>query len=410
MRHRLHLLHRYPKYAFTTNKMKRICIKNGRIVLPDRIEKLNIIAEDGIIADVCNFIPEDCAVIDAAGKIVTPGLVELHAHGAGGSDFCDATAEAFENVVKTHLKHGATLICPTAVSCTADKLFNLFDIYRMVKSQSLGGYMHKLHLEGPFLNVNMCGAQRPDIIRCPSSCEVDAIFDSASDIIGRIGCAPEIDGIDYLAKKAVENGIMLSIAHSGATAEQTKRAIDMGFTHVTHLYSGTTTVRKINQRVCAGILEAAYLYDNINIELIGDGRHVAKETMQLALKIKSSDKINLTSDSMRAAGQVGVSESYLGDICPENRVIIDDGVAKLPDMSSYAGSIATADRMLQNAVLNYGISVTDAVNMLSATPSRIIGAQKKGSISAGKDCDIVIWNEDFTVSDIIAKGEIIDEI
>lgn len=390
--------------------MNRICIKNGRLVLPDRIEKLNIIAEDGKITDICDFVPKDCAVIDAKGKYVTPGLIELHAHGAGGSDFCDSTPEAFETVIKTHLKHGATLVCPTTVSCSKDKLMGLFDVYRTAKSGRYGAYMHKLHLEGPFLNISMCGAQRPDIIRSPLPDEVDAIFGTAADIIGRIGCAPEIDCIDYLAKKSVENGIMLSIAHSGATAEETKRAMDMGFNHVTHLYSATTTVRKINQRVCAGILEAAYLYDDINIELIGDGRHVARETMQMALKIKSSDKINLTSDSMRAAGQEGVSESYLGDICPENRVIIDDGVAKLPDMSVYAGSIATADRMLGNAVLNYGISVTDAVNMLSATPARIIGAKSKGIIRKGNDCDIVIWNENFTVSNIITKGEVLDEI
>lgn len=390
--------------------MNRICIKNGRVIFPDKTEKTNIICENGKITAFGDFVPSDCKIINADGKLVTPGLVEVHAHGGGGSDFCDCTPEAFDNVIKTHLKHGSTLICPTLVSSKLEKLMEAFDVYRVVKNGKMGKYIHKLHLEGPYLNLQMCGAQRPDIIRCPSKNETDMIFDKASDIIGRIGCAPEIDGIDYLAKKAVKNNILLSIAHSGTTAEQTKAAMDMGFSHVTHLYSATTSVRKINQRVYAGILEAAYLYDNMYIELIGDGRHVAKETMQLALKIKSSQKINLTSDAMRVAGQSNVTESYLGDICPENRVIIDDNVAKLPDKSSYAGSIATGDLMLKNAVINYNIPVIDAVNMLATTPAKIIGANKKGSIETKKDCDVVIWNDDFSIFKVIVGGETVNEI
>ena len=132
----------------------------------------------------------------------------------------------------------------------------------------------------------------------------------------------------------------------------------MGFSHITHLYSNTPECEKINQVVCAGLLEAAYLYD-FDIELIGDGHHVAKEVLALALKVKGADKINLTSDAMRAAG-TDAAESYLGEIAPENRVIIEDGVAKLPDRSFFAGSIATGDIMLKWAVRDCSVSVCDA--------------------------------------------------
>ena len=386
--------------------MSRLVIKNGTVVLPDKTVKTNILCENGKIVQVGEVSPADCVVIDAENKIVTPGLIELHAHGGGGSDFCDLSKEAFENVVKTHFKHGVTLICPTLVSCSFENMKKVFGIMREAKAGEYGFLMDKLHLEGPYLSPAQSGAQRKDIIREPSKYETDALMDEAADIIGKISAAPEVEGVPYLAKKAVEKGIRMSIAHSSATAEETKKALDMGFNHITHLYSATTTVRKINDRVCAGILEAAYLYDEFFIELIGDGRHVAKETMQMALKIKSSHKINLTSDAMRAAGQDGVLESYLGDICPENRVIIDDGVAKLPDKSFYAGSIATGDRMLRNAVLNYDIPLEDAVRMLTLTPAKMIGADnKKGKIAEGMDSDIVIWNKDFTISDIITtKG------
>ena len=389
--------------------MEKICIKNARIVLPDKIVNGNIISIDGKIAEISDNCPDDCAVIDAKGLVVTPGFVEIHAHGGGGSDFCDSTPEAFVQAVKSQLSHGTTYICPTIMSCTQDRLMKVVSAYRKAKESEIGVLMHGLHLEGPYLNPDMCGAQRKDIIREPSEQEVDRLFDFAGDVICHITAAPEVKGVDYLAKRAKENNILLSIGHSGATAFDVEKAIEKGFSHVTHLYSATTTVRKINQRIYAGILEAAFLYDDIKFELIGDGRHVAKHTMQMALKVKGAKNINLTSDAMRSAGQSDVTESYLGDVCPENRVIIDDGVAKLPDKSSYAGSIATGDVMFKNAVDNYGISMVDAVTMLSATPALLIGAESKGSIEKGKDSDLVIWNEDFTVNTVVAGGRIVSE-
>lgn len=386
--------------------MSKIIIKNGTVVLENEIRKTDILCQNGKIVRVGEISSDDCFVIDATDKIVTPGLIELHAHGGGGSDFCDIGKESFENVVRTHFKHGVTLICPTLVSCSYEAMRKVFKIMREVKAGEWGFLVDKLHLEGPYLSLEQSGAQRKDIIREPSETEVDMLMDEAADIIRKISAAPEVKGVSYLAKKAVQKGIKLSIGHSSATAEEAKKALDMGFNHITHLYSGTTTVRKINDRVCAGILEAAYLYDDFSIELIGDGRHVAKETMQMALKIKSSRKINFTSDAMRAAGQDGVTESYLGDICPENRVIIDDGVAKLPDKSFYAGSIATGDRMLKNAVLNYGIPLEEAVRMLTLTPAEMIGvSDRKGRINEGMDSDIVIWEKDFSISDVLTtKG------
>ena len=383
--------------------MAKICIKGGRVVLPSGIEEINIVSENGKITELTKSVPEACEIIEASGELVTPGFIETHAHGGGGADFSDAYIKSFETAVRTHLKHGVTYIYPTTMSCSKQQLFDIFKTYREVKNTSLGKIMGGLHLEGPFLNPDMCGAQRADIIRTPKKDETDELFENA-DIIARMTCAPEIDGMEYLAKKASEHNILLSVGHSGATAEEAKRALDMGFSHITHLYSATTTVRKINQRIYAGINEAAYLYDDYRIELIGDGRHVAKETMQMAVKIKGADKINLTGDSMRAAGQEDVTESYLGDICPANRVIIEDGVAKLPDRSVYAGSIATMDKIFKNAVLNYDISIEDAVTMLSESPASLMGAESKGSIENGKDCDVLIWNDNFTLNKIIFGG------
>ena len=220
-----------------------------------------------------------------------------------------------------------------------------------------------------------------------------------------ITAAPEIEGADFLAEQMAKAGIVLSVGHSAATAKDIIKAFDMGYRHVTHMYCATTPNRKIGQAVSSGIVEAAYLLDGMYVELIGDGKHIPKETMQLALKIKGSGHINLTTDSMRAAG-TDLKESYLGAISPDNRVIIEEGVAKLPDRSSYAGSIATSDMMLKNAVMNYDIPLVDAVNMLALTPATIVGIEnKKGSLAKDKDADIVITDKQFNVLRVLTCKE-----
>ncbi|NLB45745.1 MAG: amidohydrolase family protein [Clostridiaceae bacterium] len=168
-------------------------------------------------------------------------------------------------------------------------------------------------------------------------------------------------------------------------------------------------MRKIQQRVHAGIVEAAYLIDEMVVELIGDGRHVPKELMQMVHKLKGPDKVVLVSDAMRAAGQ-DVTESYLGRKIPATRVIVEDGVAKLPDRSFYAGSIATADHMLRNAVINNQLPLLDAVRMLTLTPARLIGVDtRKGSLEAGKDADFVILDPQLQVLAVFARGQLIDQ-
>ena len=379
-------------------------IIGGTVVSEDTCGDAVIVIENGSVADI---LPPDSAklengeVIDASGMYVMPGFVEIHAHGGGGFDFMDASLNAFEDIAQTHLKHGTTSILPTTVACSIESMEKLFDIYRKVKDISKINLLG-LHLEGPFISYEMKGAQNPAFVREPTKPEVDRLIDKNGDIIRMCTAAPELDGIEYMAKRMTDNNITLSIGHSNGICADARRARELGFTHMTHLYSNTPSVRKINQVVYAGLLEAAYLYD-FDIELIGDGHHVAKEVLELALKIKGADKINLTSDAMRAAG-TDVNESYLGEIAPENRVIIEDGVAKLPDRSFFAGSIATGDIMLKWAVNTCGISLCDASKMLSATPARIIGESKKGVLCKGADADIILVDKNLDIEQVYVMG------
>ena len=375
-------------------------IKNGTVFTEDGISDKTLVIEDGKIIDTdyLGAIPEGAKVIDVKGNYVMPGFVEIHAHGGGGADFMDKTADAFETVAKTHRNCGTTTILPTTVAASYESLLKVFETYRKVsasKTINFGG----LHLEGPFISMEMKGAQNPAFIRNPEKAEVDALIEAGGDIIKKCTVAPEIPGIDYLAKKFTDNGIYLSSGHSNGTFSDIEKGFTLGIRHITHMYSNTPTVRKINQTVYAGIVEAAYYIDDMRIEFIGDGCHFPKEALKMAVKIKGVDKINLTSDAMRAAG-TNASESYLGECLPENRVIIENGVAKLPDRSFFAGSIATGDRMLRWAHFDAGLSLSDALRLLTLSPSKAVGIDKeKGSIKKGKDADIIIMNKDLFVEE-----------
>lgn len=382
--------------------MKRL-IKNGICVFADRTEKTDLLTENGKIVGIGSFDETDAEIIDAKGGYLLPGFVEIHTHGCGGYDFGDLTEEAFIKSAECYKKHGATTVLPTTVSCSDEDLIKLFELFRKIRDNT-AITLPGLHLEGPYLSMEMKGAQNPAYVRCPDRESVKRLTDNA-DIIRMITAAPEIEGADFLAEQMAKAGIVLSVGHSAATAKDIIKAFDMGYRHVTHMYCATTSNRKIGQTVYSGIVEAAYLLDGMYVELIGDGKHIPKETMQLALKIKGSGHINLTTDSMRAAG-TDLKESYLGAISPDNRVIIEEGVAKLPDRSSYAGSIATSDMMLKNAVMNYDIPLVDAVNMLALTPATIVGIEnKKGSLAKDKDADIVITDKQFNVLRVLTCKE-----
>jgi len=184
-------------------------------------------------------------------------------------------------------------------------------------------------------------------------------------------------------------------------------AFENGYTLATHLYSGMSGVTRRNAFRYAGAIESAFIIDEMNVEIIADGIHLPPPLLKLIYKIKGPDRIALITDAMRAAG-MGPGESMLGGLKNGLRVIVEDGVAKLPDRSSFAGSIATADRLVWNMVKMADIPLIEAIRMITVTPAKIIGvADKKGALVAGKDADIVIFNEDIEIQATIIKGRVV---
>lgn len=386
--------------------MSSLLIKNANVVLPDEVKLTNVLIKDGKIASL-EYNDKADREIDINGDYLLAGFVDIHVHGGGGADFMDATLQAFETAVKSHLSHGTTTLIPTAMTATESDLVDFLNAFKDFKKNSeYSGLTPGVHLEGPYFsgaNAKSSGAQPSGLLRLPDEAEMDRLLKIADGDILRWDAAPELCGSDMFAKKCKDNFILCSIAHSASTSEEAQKGIDNGFSHVTHFYNAVTTYRKEGQKVLAGVVEAAYLNDDVTVELICDGRHIPRDILRLALKIKGAEKVSAITDGMRISG-TDMKSGKLGSLKNGTDVIVDDNVAKLPDMSSFAGSIATMDRCLRVLVKDYGIDIITASKMLSKAPSNLLGLKDKGSIEMGKNADLVVFDSNLSFRKVIKNG------
>ncbi len=391
--------------------MNNLVIKNARAVLYDSVTApCDILVSGGKIAEIGDNI--SCAnskIIDAENGYLFPGFIDVHVHGGGGSDFMDGTPQAFETAVKAHLKRGTTTLVPTAMTATKEELLGFINAYNVFSETSAyADLVCGLHLEGPYFSNSTGkskGAQSGNLIRDINFQEVDELLAAAKGSIIRWDAAPEIKNSEKFAKLLTSKGILCAVAHSNATADQTQKGYAAGFSHVTHFYNAVTAYMKRGQTVTAGVVEATYLDDNVTVELICDGKHCPKQCLQLAIKIKGADKVIGITDAIRIAC-TDMTEGKLGSLKNGADVIVDDGVAKLPDLSSYAGSICTMDKALQVLCRDYNIGVVNAAKLLSYSPAKLLGLQDKiGEIKVGKNADLVIADSDFNVKTVIKNGK-----
>jgi N-acetylglucosamine-6-phosphate deacetylase len=351
----------------------------------------------------------EAVVIDAGGRYVAPGFIDLHVHGGGGYDFMDGTVEAFVGVAALHARYGTTAMLPTTLTCPLEKLFQILDIYpAAARANDAGAQFLGFHLEGPYLAMSQRGAQDGRSIRRPQSAEYRSIFDRAPDLIRRWSAAPELEGALEFGRELRSRGIVGSFAHTDALYDETLEGFRNGFSLATHLYSCMNGVTRRGLHRYAGAVECAYLVPEIDVELIADGVHLSAPLLQLAYRIKGAERTVLVTDAMRSAG-MGEGESVLGGLDGGLPVIVEDGVAKLPDRSAFAGSVATADRLIRT-MISVGVSLAEAVQMMTATPARIIGVgSSKGSLEAGKDADIILFDADINVGLTMIGGRIVYE-
>lgn len=384
-------------------------IHNGKILTPYRIIQGTVVVAGNKIIDVVEGdidIP-GAKEIDAKGKYIAPGFIDIHVHGGGGHDFMDGSEEAFLKIAETHATYGTTGMLPTTLTSELDELYQTLELYKQAdRNNTKGAQFLGMHLEGPYFSMAQRGAQDPRYIRNPDPAEYMDILSRSSDI-KRWSAAPELEGAVEFGNHLRSKNILVAMAHTDAIYEEALVAFEAGYTLATHFYSCMSGVSRRNCFRYAGVIETAYLIDEMDVEIIADGIHLPAPLLKLIYKIKGPDRIALITDSMRAAG-MPPGESILGSKHNGLKVIVEDGVAKLPDRLSFAGSVATCDRLVRNMINMADVPLLEAVKMASQTPANILGlGASKGSLIKGKDADIVIFDADIRVSTTIVGGRVI---
>ncbi|NLN55879.1 MAG: N-acetylglucosamine-6-phosphate deacetylase [Clostridiales bacterium] len=383
----------------------------GNIVTPIRIipnGELNF--ENGIITYVGSRKNDDnlFECLDFGENYISPGFIDLHVHGGGGSDFMDGTEEAFLKIASLHQSHGTTSLLATTLTCPDEELFNIFDVFDGIKGKNIKNCLYGLHLEGPYFAKTQKGAQDEKYIKFPTREHYGLILEKGGKYIKRWSVAPELEGAMELGRILSEKGILPSMGHSDAEYETALEAFENGYTHLTHFYSGMSTITRKGGFRHPGLIESGYMLGDLTVEIIADGCHLPPSLLRYIYTAKGADKTALVTDSLRGAG-TSSRTMILGSLTSGYEVIIEDGVAKLPDRSAFAGSIATTDRLVRNMIKYASAPLTDAVKMMTYTPARIANMKNKGLLRVGFDADIAVFDDNINIKAVFISGSLVSE-
>ncbi len=374
--------------------MRSFSLSAGEIITPFKKIKNGVITvENGIITEVRKRGNEKISS-DFSESIIVPGFVDVHTHGIAGVDVMDATVKSIDKMKKLLVNHGVTAFCPTLDAAPLDHIKNVLKMINVSKksnARSLGA-----HLEGPFLNPKKPGAMMAENLRKPNIDEFDELWNASKKTVKLTTIAPEIPGAIELIKHASLLGITVSIGHSNATYKEALAGIKAGASHATHLFNA---MRAYHHRE-PGILGAVLENPKVSVELIMDLVHVHLSTTRLVCKLKPKDKVIIVTDAIRATD--------MPDGVYKNRyeLHVKNGEVRLPD-GTLAGSNLTLDKALRNLVFKLGISLKDAVAMMTVNPAKDIKVDDEiGSIEVGKRADLVILDKKLNVMKTIVGGEI----
>ncbi len=372
-------------------------IVNGKIILPNAISENKALVYDGRIIEIidASAVPQNAEVIDAEGGYISPGLVDIHIHGYLGEDVSDGSAEGIKKIAQGILKNGVTSWCPTTMTVSYEEINKALNTVRELKPQSKawnGAEILGVNLEGPFINPSKKGAQAEEHIKPLNS---RFIIDNA-DIIVLTTAAPEMEGsIEEIGKICENSSVKVSIGHSNATFEQAIAAIEVGASHITHLFNAQTA---LNHRA-PGVVGAALVSD-ASCELICDTFHIHKGLFALVEKVKG-EKLVLITDCTRGGGMPD-GEYTLG-----GQKITVKGIECLLSDGTIAGSVLRLNEAVKNVRDNTDIPLYKIVAAASLNPAKAIGvAKEKGSLEKGKDADIIITDNDFNVLKTIIGGKL----
>lgn len=352
--------------------------------------------------------PPEAERIDAKGLYLSPGFVDMHVHGGGGSDFMDATREDIEQVIRFHAAHGTTALCPSTATAPLSEILAAIDAIESYRRGAQPyGRVIGVHVEGPYLAPTKRGCHLPEYVRPPQEREWRQILERGR--IASMTLAPELPGAQPLIETLAASGSIASAGHSEALYHEMEEAVSWGVRHVTHLYCAMTDAMSNRWRGtpnprCGGILEAVYMDDRLSSELISDGKHLSAEILRLALRVKGYEKLAIVTDAMRAAG-MPEGEYTFG---PRHgmKTMVRNRESRLLDGSALASSVFTMNEMVRVFWQATGCPLWQAVRMASLTPATILGWQDQiGSLAPGKLADVVMLDGDLNVRAAFLAGK-----
>lgn len=383
----------------------RLALTNGRIILPQEIVTGQaIVIEEGKIIGLgpLDSLGSDMERLDVGGRLITPGLIDLHTHGALGHTFNEATAEAFTTITTEQASRGVTSLLATTMTDTIPNLVQCLEFSRQwMQTPSQGAKLLGVHVEGPYFCQAQRGAQNPAHIRNPDD-GTPALLLEHHDVISIMSYAPELPGALDLTSQLVKLGIVSAAGHSNAKDEEVLAAMKCGLRHIIHVWSAqSSTIREGPWRK-PGLLEASLTFDGLTVEMITDNKHLPPTLMKLAYKCLGPDRLCVISDATSGAGLPEGSRFRMGGLEYE----VCDGVGMMLDRSAFAGSTTFLNQMIPILTEVVGVPLVEAVRMASLTPAHVIGyTDRKGSIAVGKDADLAIFEADFTAWRTMSAGQ-----
>ncbi|GGV75717.1 N-acetylglucosamine-6-phosphate deacetylase [Streptomyces massasporeus] len=367
-------------------------LTGATVVLPTETVHNGQVAIDG--TRITRSAPENAQVINASGHYVIPGFVDLHNHGGGGASFTSGSVDDILKGIHTHRLHGTTTLVASTVTGDMDSLTHRAGLLSELAEQ---GEIAGVHFEGPFISPCRKGAHSEALLRDPHPAEVRKLVDAARGRAKMLTLATELPGGLDSVRLLADHGVIAAIGHTDATYEQTVEAIDAGATVATHLFNAMPPLGHRSPGPITALLED----ERITVELINDGTHLHPAALQLAFHHAGAGRVAFITDAMDAAG-FGDGRYWLGPL----EVEVADGVARLVDDGTIAGSTLTQDRAFKRAVTVDGLSVEDAVTALSANPARLLGmADTIGSLEPGKYADLLILDSAYELKGVMRRGE-----
>jgi N-acetylglucosamine-6-phosphate deacetylase len=395
--------------ATYNSPMGTLTFRGGTVILEDRLlPDGEVIVEGERITAIHPAPTSGTNAIDLDGGYLAPGFVDLHVHGGDGSDFMDGTPEAFRKVCRAHARHGTTSLLPTCTVARHDQHLTFLTLCRQCKLEEKGGArVLGAHFYGPYFAYEARGAHPAAGIRPPVPTEYEQYL-AFSDSIVTATVAPELPGAEGFVRACRAKGVRCTTGHSHATFEQMEAAVRWGVQHIDHIFCAMSDRARLRQTqtypMRGGVLEATLYFDELTTEIIADGKHLQRELLLLAYKLKGPERLALVSDCSRALDMPD-GPYLIGPPDGGEPMIKSDGVGLLPSGVALASSVVGMDHCVRTFHALTGVPLEVVVRMASLTPARIAGFERDlGSIAAGKRADLLVLDAELNVRTVYRDG------